>query len=157
MILSTLSFVSQNTLYIYINNRTKRIKDVTYFYMRICHPELNSLNARNKLISTCPHRKKHLLCNQWTNDSQLCNIATLPCKFLLNDVIRVIISSSLGFLHHTRLSPDDCGRHGLPYETNIYTHSSFVIVVKRGCTYRRNKGFYFRYTANSKKVVLQKP
>ena len=60
------------------------------FAWEICHPELSSLNTKNKLISTCPHRKKHLLCNQWTNDSQLCNIATLPCKILLNHIIRVI-------------------------------------------------------------------
>ena len=30
-------------------------------YVIICHPELSSLNTRNELVSTCRHRKKHLL------------------------------------------------------------------------------------------------
>ena len=33
-------------------------------FIIICHPELGSLNNRNELVSTCRHRKKHLLCNQ---------------------------------------------------------------------------------------------
>ena len=32
-------------------------------FLIICHPELSSLNSRNKLITTCRHRKKNLLCN----------------------------------------------------------------------------------------------
>ena len=32
----------------------------------ICKPKLSSLNHRNELVSACRHRKKHLLCNNWT-------------------------------------------------------------------------------------------
>ena len=30
-------------------------------FVIICHPELSSLNCRNELVSSCRHRKKHLL------------------------------------------------------------------------------------------------
>ena len=47
------------------SNRTKRCNLCLYEkFIIICHPELSSLNKRNELISTCRHRKKHLLCNQ---------------------------------------------------------------------------------------------
>ena len=32
-------------------------------FIIICHPKLGSLNSRNDLVSTCRHRKKHLLCS----------------------------------------------------------------------------------------------
>jgi hypothetical protein len=47
------------------SSRTKRCNLCLHEkYIIICYPELSSLNSRNELISTCPHRKKHLLCNQ---------------------------------------------------------------------------------------------
>ena len=47
------------------SNKTKRCNLCLYEkFIIICHPELCSLNTRNELISTCRHRKKHLLCNK---------------------------------------------------------------------------------------------
>ena len=46
------------------SNLTKRCNLCLYEkFVIICHPELCSLNSRNELISTCRHRKKHLLSN----------------------------------------------------------------------------------------------
>ena len=45
------------------SNRTKRCNLCLYEkFIIICHPELSSLN-RNELVSTCRHRKRHLLAN----------------------------------------------------------------------------------------------
>ena len=46
------------------SNKTKRCNLCLYEkFIIIYHPELSSLNTRNELVSTCRHRKKHLLCN----------------------------------------------------------------------------------------------
>ena len=46
------------------SNGTKRCNLCLYEkFIIICHPELSSLNKRNELVSTCRHRKKHLLAN----------------------------------------------------------------------------------------------
>ena len=36
-------------------------------YLIICHPKLSSLNSRNELVSTCRHRRKHLLSNYFND------------------------------------------------------------------------------------------
>ena len=46
------------------SNRTKRCNLCLYEkFIIIRHPELSSLNKRNEFVSTCRHRKKHLLAN----------------------------------------------------------------------------------------------
>ena len=47
------------------SNKTKRCNLCLHEkFVIICQPELSSLNKRNELVSTCRHRKKHLLCNR---------------------------------------------------------------------------------------------
>ena len=36
-------------------------------YLIICHPKLSSLNSRNELVSSCRHRRKHLLSNYFND------------------------------------------------------------------------------------------
>ena len=52
-------------------------------FIIICHPNQGSLNSRNELVSTCRHRKKHLLCSQLTIHN------LIPHTILAHDVIRV--------------------------------------------------------------------
>ena len=42
-------------------------------FLKICWPDLSSLNKRNELVSSCRHRNKALLRNSWT-----LNFLTLP-------------------------------------------------------------------------------
>lgn len=51
----------------------------------ICPPELSSLNKRNELVSSCRHRNKALLRNNWTK--HLNSPLRLLCKFVkyIND------------------------------------------------------------------------
>ena len=52
-------------VYIYIKRCNLCLKEK---FLIICPPELSTLNKRNELVSSCRHRNKALLRNNWCNE-----------------------------------------------------------------------------------------
>ena len=112
-----------------VSCRLKRFKDFSKTLLVSLFNNVSSLNSRNELVSTCRHRRKHLLSNY---------CILIICSFLAFHWRQKPHVNSIKFprhYHQTRLSPDECGRLCLAYEKKFvvikymkYTKFVFILI-----------------------------